>query len=171
MSEWTEWIYLPEAGKKLTEKEEELNGPGIYKIRMVDLNKNPNPISLGRFGVADNEGIIYIGSTRRKIITRVRKFSTGLGHSGGKTYREVLKTGKLKKHRLQVRGKIEKEEKALKEERKLLKNYINEHGELPPCNKSLPRESRELKKIGAGQTTSPFKLPTLIDLDQNFGQE
>jgi len=103
--------------------------PGVYVIALKDER-------ICR--LTGESDIVYIGSTKGEGGLRNR-----LSHyrNPGKSQITNKKINKFikRKPNVTILWKITRKEDARKEEEKLLNEYFNEHGELPPLNDSNPR--------------------------------
>jgi len=103
--------------------------PGVYVIAL----KNERICRLE--GESD---ILYIGSTKDKRGLKNR-FSHYRNLGKSQTTNEKINKFIKRKPNVKILWKITRKEDARKEEKKLLNEYFNEHGELPPLNDSNPR--------------------------------
>ncbi len=128
-------------------------GKGVYRIRLVD--NSGNAISIKRFLGEDKVGIIAIGQTKNiknrlrgfyKVVIEKKKYS----HSEGLTIhllREITKFSE-KFEPCTFQYAFRKVDNPKEEEKKLLKGYFKEYGEIPPLN--YKREfisSKGIKKL------------------------
>jgi len=103
--------------------------PGVYVIVL----KNERICRLE--GESD---ILYIGSTKGKGGLRNRFSHYRTPHESQATNEKINDFIK-KTPNVTIFWKITGKEDARKEEKRLLNEYLNEHGELPPLNDSKPR--------------------------------
>jgi hypothetical protein len=148
---WNEWTNL-ENSKGVVNLPSYL-GPGIYKIRIV--NKFQEPYQIPRILTifdldGDKEGLFMIGESTT-IQTRIKTFFRVLqgkanNHVEGKKLRKIIANLGPKYNKeeyiLQYTFKeMHVTEDLLKiEEGKLLQEYFNQFGELPPLNADMPGE-------------------------------
>lgn len=126
---------------------------GVYRIRRVD--NNGDAISIQRFLGEDEEGIIAIGQTKNiknrlrgfyKVVIEKKKYS----HSEGLTVHLLRGIAKFKEEieSSNFQYAFRKVENPKEEEKKLLKDYFEKYGEIPPLN--YKREfisSKGIKKL------------------------
>lgn len=128
---WSNWKNI----KNLPDCE----GKGVYRIRLVD--NNGKSISIQRFLGEDKDGIIVIGQTiniktRLKQFYKVVKEEKKYSHSEGLTI-HLLKS--IKKFSEKIKSctfqyTFSKVDEPKEEEKKLLRSYFEEYGEIPPLN-------------------------------------
>lgn len=145
---WRAWVELGEGSSKLTFH-------GIYKIRIADASGRPIPI--GRTCGTDAEGILYVGRsgfasqrTARTVARRLREFQKER-HSGGQTYSQAKRvydrSKRLRGHRMFASAVALPDSKIEQAERKALRGYFEEFGELPPLNSAFPgKHQRSIKE-------------------------
>jgi len=111
------------------------DGPGVYKIQLVD--KNGKLLEIRRFGGTDEEGVAVIGCSEQ-INTRRKQFVTSSagerGHSGGiqwwlvKYFLEWAKQTSLRFAFAELGTK----EEAMRVEMEEIQDYFTKHLEAPP---------------------------------------
>jgi hypothetical protein len=122
-------------------------GWGIYRVRMVDAKGRPVPLQ--RLCGVDRDGIIYIGRSGKSTCKSDRSTKKRLGeffnhgsHSGSWTYWQAKKVfQRLKKyepHRIEAAVICLKDDDIYSGEKRALRAYFEEFGELPPFNSSWP---------------------------------
>ncbi len=145
MSDWTNWENIEIAKVK----KGVFNDFGIYQIHAISPDEKVIPIN--RLVGSDPLGIIYIGrsginseSPNRTIANRINEFVKAQ-HSGGVTYLRALPILKRSSifhgHRLQARAMFLPDNEIKVAETKIMSNYFELYGELPPCNSSFPQAS------------------------------
>lgn len=127
MGEWSVWLKFSEGNL-----EKVPNSPGVYEIRY--------PSSLQRFLDKDNDGILTIGESSN-LYERIKNFWESINgksgsHSEGNTFYFLHLEYVFDLNRLEFRYKETKDkEEAELEECKLLDEYEEKYGELPPLNR------------------------------------
>ncbi|MFC1949015.1 hypothetical protein ACFLW0_02450 [Chloroflexota bacterium] len=164
MSEWTNWEDI----NRINELRENYCWPGVYKIRIADVDCNP--FQIDRFLGSDSEGIVVIGNSIN-VFNRVRNFlkayegkyhkhSAGsrafllrafLGMGKTNFTRNIYRDGRLMFTAVKLNSKPE----AILEEEELLKVYFLTYGELPPLNRALPDDKVEWLKLEHPSSKSP----------------
>jgi len=104
--------------------------PGVYVIALKDER-------ICR--LTGESDIVYIGSTKGEGGLRNR-FSHYRNPGKSQTTNKKINKFIKRKPNVTIFWKITGKEDARKEEEKLLNEYFDEHGELPPLNDSNPRE-------------------------------
>ena len=117
-------------------------GPGVYKIQLVD--KNGKPVEIRRFGGTDKEGVLAIGCSKH-IDTRRKQFVTSSagerGHSEGiqwwlvKHFSELAEQTSLRFAFAELGTK----EEAMRVEMEEIHNYFTKYWEAPPLNGVIPK--------------------------------
>lgn len=116
----------------------------VYEIRL--LNAKGKRISINRFLGVDKEAILAIGMTTN-MERRRKQFISGLvncqGHSEGNLLYLLEKyskfNSKYKKLKYQYRFfKINSKANTKRQERRLIKDYVKQYGEVPPVNSAIP---------------------------------
>jgi len=145
MSNWTEWLGIESIHDKAIRNN--YRWPGVYKIRLVDSERNP--IKIGRFLTCDNDGIIAIGHSK-SVDQRIKQFLSAIHgkefkHSVANRLFLIIYISNIGEHSSTGNSKIEFAALRLKdkseakwEEERLLKTCFKEFGELPPLNGALP---------------------------------
>lgn len=126
---WSKWLKLSKQNIKNLPKK-----TGVYQISY--------PKKIPRLLTVDKEGILMIGHTGETLKNRINEFfkavtkNTG-GHSEGIRFWMLRLEDFLKPAKLRVRSRITRDKnQARKLENKLLKEYQDKYGELPPLNSS-----------------------------------
>lgn len=117
--------------------------PGTYTI--IAFSDSKKPIALNRVGGIDKDGILYHGKTgniqdRLRMLWRtIQKDYKANAHPFGKRYKEFAILRKLFPiSTLVVTCSIEKSPETA--ESKLIKDYVNKYGEVPPFNSAIPKK-------------------------------
>jgi len=118
------------------------DGPGVYKIQLID--KNSKPLEIRRFGGTDEEGVLVIGCSEH-IDTRRKQFLTSSagerGHTEGiqwwlvKHFSEWAKQTSLRFAFAELGTK----EEAMRVEMEEIQSYFMKYGEAPPLNGVIPK--------------------------------
>lgn len=118
------------------------DGPGVYKIQLVD--KNGKPIGIHRLGGTDKEGVLGICCSEQ-IDTRRKQFvmsSAGeRGHSEGIQWWLVKHFSKLTEQ-TSLRfafAELGTKEEAMRVEMEAIHNYFMKYLEAPPLNAVIPK--------------------------------
>ncbi len=129
---WSKWMKLNKENiEKLPEK------TGVYEIIY--------PETFGRLIGTDMKGVLMVGCNSRggELKTRINAFFKAIhqgekiSHSEGNRFFTLKLYKKFHRENLQFRFIETKDKKEAKElENKLLKNYQQKYGELPPLNNS-----------------------------------
>lgn len=119
--------------KVIDEKADEK--PGIYRIYWI---KENNPQTIERICKKDTSGLLYIGKTEGTLQNRLNQFRCSAfkgstNHSGALKYRKSNALRKLIKEN-ELFAIIEPCNNATDKEKKELRNYIDQFGEVPPLN-------------------------------------
>jgi hypothetical protein len=117
--------------------------PGVYTI--TALSDSKTPVVLSRVGGIDKDGVLYYGKTsnlreRLRMLWRtIQNDYKADAHPFGKRYKEFAILRKLFPiSTLVVTCSIEKSLETA--ESKLIKDYVNKYGEVPPFNSSIPKK-------------------------------
>lgn len=118
-------------------------GPGIYKISFRTEN-GQGIIPINRAGGIDEDGIIYVGSTRR-LYERVGNFRVVVfddhpqmqAHAAANRYVRIEAMNRIFPPN-QLWFEWEEHDDPMEEETRVLLNYLQEFGELPPFNNKFP---------------------------------
>jgi hypothetical protein len=116
---------------------------GVYTI--IAFSDSKKPIALNRVGEIDKDGILYFGKTgniqeRLRMLWRtIQNDYKANAHPFGKRYKEFAILRKLFPiTSLVVTYAIDKNPE--KAESKLIKDYVNIFGEVPPFNSAIPKK-------------------------------
>ena len=126
------------------------DGPGVYKIQLV--NKNGKPVEISRFGGTDKEGILAIGCSKQIDIRRkqfVESSKGKRGHSEGIQWCLVRQFSEKAEQALLrfAFAKLGTKEEAMEEERKEIRNYFKKYLEAPPLNGAIPKRLEWFKQL------------------------
>ena len=144
MYKWSNWENI----KIAKSNKGPFNEYGIYQISVAD--KSNSPIPINRLIGTDPLGILYIGRSgfrrspnKRTIANRIREF-LNKKHSGYDSYviakTALDKIAQYSDHHLQVRiFPINVDDEIESSESRIIYEYVEIYGELPPCNSSIPK--------------------------------
>lgn len=139
---WSSWKNIDESSGHYSH--------AVYEVRLV--NTQGTSVAINRFLDKDEEGLLSIGMTTN-MERRRKQFISGedrcQGHSEGNLLFFLKEYSRFKtKHimpKYQYRfQKVNSEDEAKRKERKLIKDYVKQYGEVPPLNSAIPGRYDEM---------------------------
>jgi hypothetical protein len=126
------------------------NGPGVYKIQLVD--KNGKILQIPRLGGTDEEGVLAIGCSEH-INSRRRQFVTSSagkhGHSEGIQW-WLVRYFSERARQTSLRfafAELGTKEEAMRVETEEIQNYFKKYCEAPPLNGVIPKREEWFDRL------------------------
>jgi len=139
---WSFWKNIDKAARH--------DSHAVYEIRLV--NTQGTSVAINRFLGKDKKGLLSIGMTTN-MERRRKQFISGedrcQGHSEGnllfllKEYSRFRTKHPLPKYQYRFQ-KVISEDETKRKERKLIKDYVRQYGEVPPLNSAIPGRYEEM---------------------------